>query len=392
MKIYLVIILALLLTGCSNVKDEINTEELNKDLLAYEMEYNTHLYMDRKILATSEGPLFDIGLNNTYNHYFMQYINGEATIMNSDPNNGCNFGKIEKCTSYFDGELFSDFFYLNDMIYYVDFQGDAFYLSRCELDGTNRENIMKYDFENPSDNGVIATGIAYGSPTFSIHQGVFYVTEMDKIYMYNLIDGETNIIECETDLNITKIYLYDDIAYLVIGDYDETRLLKVELNTYEQEVMYEDLQGNSIVFVDENNIIFFETIGNHIDVILQNHDTKEKVVLFDLTINDITVNDGEQIDWMVMPSINVLKEQDKYMLHVYDHNSENSTGSIFGPQGLSFINVYDEQGKPLKQISFDGISFELGVIDGIYYITIDDKGYCLDLNSDSDELVEMILG
>ena len=379
MKKIMVIVLSLLLMGCSGSGEGIENEKVNEDLnievfgegIKYNVLRNSFSTM-RSMVELDDGIILNLEhedeATSKQGHYFMYYENGESTIMNSVPSNGCDFDNIEKCTSYFEyeGGLFDDFMYYNNQIYYVNLQFDSsndaskYYLSRCEIDGTNRERVIELDI-------MMTSGPA---PTFSLHKDKFYVTDKKKLYIYNLANDQNEIIEFEQIGTISKTFLYEDIAYIEADNYkydDGTRvknaLIKMDLNTFEQEVMYENIP---MYFFDETNFISVDKNGEEVKTYLQNHETGDKVILMD---GYATYR---------------LKENGKYILGGTE------------PKSGSFVRVFDEQGNLLKETMFEDGHTGHGVVDGKYYITIKNRElgkhewFYLDINSESDELVQII--
>ena len=369
----LVIVIILMLTGCSNNKgildeNKINVEEVNKDELENEIEYNmlrNSFSSMRNIIQVEDGIMFSLQHKNEetcmQGSYFLYYENGESTLMNSVASNGCDFGSEDQCTSYYNSGFMEDFFYFNDKIYYIFVthnntnDSSETYLMRCDIDGTNKQNVVNLKIPEVGQRT---------TPGYSIHKGKLYVTVDNKLAIYNLIDGEIKIIEYDKSSNVTAIYLYDDIAYVNVKNYkDENEkrlneaLIKIDLNTYDQEVMYENIP---MYFVDETNFISVDKHDDEVKTYLQNHETGEKVILTD---SYVTYR---------------LKENGKYIL---GHDDE--TGS--------FVRVFDEQGNLLKETLFEDGHTGMGVIDGKYYMrkSSTEDYYYLDLNSESDELVKL---
>ena len=370
MKIMFIIIMMLLLSGCSDDNKQ-KTNQVNINELDNEIQYNvfqTNWAYMKNLIQVEDGMIFiiDHDDNDTrvQGQYLMYYENGESTIINNDINNGCDFDNVEKCTSYFNG-FKENYFYFDKDIYYVEErhlnnnENDNYVLCKSEIDGTNRQDVVQ--FEIPKQASRIAG--------FSIHKGKLYATYDNNLVIYNLITNDIKIIEFGSASFVKKIYLYNDIAYVEIAQYlnnDGERIkdaiIKLDLITFELEVMYENVP---LYFIDETNLISFDENEEEVNTYLQNHETGEKVILTD---GYVTYR---------------LKENGKYVLGHYDKEND-----------MSSITVFDEQGNLLKETKFEDNHTAMGVIDGKYYMTKENFNkkntyYYLDLNSESDELVKL---
>ena len=370
MRIFLFVILSSLLMGCSDdsssSEGNLNKEIVNIEEFKQEIKYNElhNSFAGMKgVVEAGDGAIFKIKYDDktgSSGHYFMYYDDGESTILNSSASNGCDIENIEKCTSYFPNIFFETFMYYDSQIYYVseglDTSNDSmrYYLSRCDIDGTNREKVLQIEIPEKEDRT---------SPGYSLHKGKLYVTCDNKLYIYNLNDEKNKVIEYDKSSNVTAIYLYDDIAYVNVENYkddDDNRLkealIKMDLNTYEQEIMYENVP---IYFVDETNLISVDKNEDEVTTYLQNHETGEKVIL----------TDGY--------ATYRLKENGKYILGKYH------------PKNGSFIMTFDEQGNLLKEVVFDDSYVGHAVIDGKFYLSLENGYHYFDINNESNEFVKL---
>ena len=113
-------------------------------------------------------------------------------------------------------------------------------------------------------------------------------------------------------------------------------------------------------FVDETNFISVDKNGEEVKTYLQNHETGEKVIL---------------TDWYATYR---LKENGKYILGDYD------------PKRGSFIMIFDEQGNLLKETMFEDGHTGMGVIDGKYYLSLENGYHYFDINNESNEFVKVV--
>ena len=387
MKKLILIVLVLILSGCSlnNGNNEIKKDEI--DVSKYEKKYNSR----SDLIELEDGILFDFSFvkkaMNYQSHYLLNYQDGIAKIMNSDDENGCNANNINKCTGSFESNFAYPFIF-EDKFYYVNSQTDSDngrrveYLSRCDLDGTNRENVI--DLKPLNDNDMFDYFRSY-----NMHRGKFYVVGGNFIHIYDLTLKNTNVIEYELSDIITGIYFYDDYAYvttkkLFMDNELSQDLLKIDLDNGSSELIFED---RHIYFVDETNTLTSETNGDKVSIVLINHETKGQKVLFD---EILIQTESSEVCEIKSVYFNVFKEGNAYIITKYEYTIDENE-ELFDDNGvMTIINMYDEQGMLLNEYTFDGEIVNMGVVDNQYYGIMNDKLYCLDLSDESSELVEIL--
>ena len=385
MKKLIFIVLVLILSGCSTNNEK---EKAEIDLSKYEMKYNT----DSSIIELEDGILFDFSSSkkkfNMFSHYLVKYQDGIATIVNNDDENGCNEDNLEKCTGSFIGGGFGYSFVFEDKLYYVNSQPIDInfrysnYLSRCDLDGTNRENVLNLEFlkdMHDTDENI----------SFNMHKGMFYITYKNMIRSYDLTSENLSEMDYEIDDRIQRIYFYDNYAYVITKEYnmdhlDTEDLFKIDLDTFVPELIYED---RHIYFVDETNILTTETNGDKVSVVLINHETKEQKVLFE---EIIIQTESDDICSFISVAFKVFKDDSIYIITKHENTIDENYDLFDDNCVMTLINMYDKQGKSLNEYYFDGEISNIGVVDNQYYGIMDDKLYSLDLADETSALVEIL--
>lgn len=343
-KIFFAILL--IICGCSdNVK---KYTEIDPDAYGYEARYNlvsNSFAKDRNLIELEEGLLY-FPIDYKEQIQYMIYIkDNDYQLANADIGSKCDFDNLNSCTGSFGNEIiYQNFNYYMGQIYYLsnvfneETEINEYYLGRCDLDGGNKENLIK----------LIRNDKTYQEYSISItfHKGMAYYTFGDnELYAINLETmKDEKVVSLNDESKIYAIYMTHDVAYVVADFYEEdgntfnNAILKVDLKDYKYVFYQSDM---AVYLIDKDNIIYAD--GN------------KKTQLYNMKSKQTK----ELINGL---SIYKVSSDNYYLLDNSDETLENAG-----------IYLFDKEGNQLDYLACNDFHFGYGIIDDKYYFMNDDQ-------------------
>lgn len=344
MKKFYLLILVFLICGCA---DSLKTE-IDKDAFGYEARYNlvsNSFAKDRNIIEMEEGLMY-FPMDYKEQLRYMIYINDtDYQIVNADIGSQCDFDNLKSCTGLFDTHsIYENFNYYMGQIYYLfsefdeDNETSDYYLGRCDLDGSNKEKLIKLSRSDKT--------IKEYSISMVFHKGIIYYTFGDNVlHAINLESMKEEIILTLNDsAKIYAMYMVEDTAFVIADFYEEQEkilnnaILKFNLKDKDFE-LYQT--GMSVYLIDNENIIYVDENKN---TLLYNINSKStKKLLNSLCIYKVS--------------------NDKYYL--LDNSDE-----LIKDSG---IYLFDKEGNQLDYVPCNDFHYGYGIINNKYYFMDNDQ-------------------
>ena len=217
-------IIVAILSGC----DSRQTQTVDDKALHYEADYATlmnSMKSSSNMTDVNGGVLlFPTFENSTGMHNYVAFYDGKNTeIMDSNPESGCDFDNIEKCSSVSEDVRFNYTVYGDKLYYVVDVFDKNDQLSeivkRSNFDGTEEETLCSVKKSDEEEDV---------SFSFTIHKNILYYIDKNEIHSYNLADNKDEVIfKFEENTKIDSMFFEDDTIYITTQFYqDEKEIIK----------------------------------------------------------------------------------------------------------------------------------------------------------------------
>lgn len=269
-SIYSILILLLVLTGCSSSEREVelvinhNNDEKKVYNASTDYQYYFHQQAYGQRITESEYGFYFI--NGSY-LYYMEKDNFKPILLDNNPSNDCSPHTDEKgnnCNAYIQLGLYKGFLsYYKQRLYIVeggesldkDTFGEMQYrLLEMNKDGTSRKVIRSFDFM---------------PTTISIHRDFLYfqqyatnesgleIKQIVRVPISNADNKPEVLYSMESDLHAIDVIPYDNSLYITEFGRNMYRTIKYDLDKKEREILFAEYEGNVAIDSRMNDKMFF---------------------------------------------------------------------------------------------------------------------------------------
>lgn len=247
-KIIISFIAVIIVSGCNSKQ----TQAVDEHAFHYEANYATlkNSMGSSSFMTDIKGgallfPTFEdtAGLHN----YVVFYDGTNTSIMDSNPESGCDFENIVNCSSVSE-DMRLNYTAYGDKLYYVvqTFGKDdqiSETIKRSNFDGTDEEILCSIKKSNETDEVSFA---------FTIHKNIIYYAENNNVHAYSLTDNKDEIcFALEEGTNIESMFFEDDSVYIT------TEIYKDGKEIIKNAILKGSLQDHSLqVWMKEKSVYY----------------------------------------------------------------------------------------------------------------------------------------
>lgn len=309
------IIAVLFLYGCSSN----NEQKVDESLLHYEADYSTlknSMASAISVTDINKGVLLFPSFQDDKgaHQYAVFHDEKNLQILDSDPESGCSFDNLEKCSSVSDKTRFNYYTY-GDKLYYFEENLDKDdsvieTIKRSNFDGSDEESLCSVKKGNKDDS------ISF---SFTIHKNILYHVEQNKIHAYDLGNNEDKIsFEFDDKTVISNLFFEDDTIYITSELYQNGEevirnvILKGSLSDHKAEVW---MKEKDVYYVcsdflielghddEDGSVYYYDIASKERKKLLDSYSysafvTDKNIVLCDIDLKNLYLFDrnGELLD------------------------------------------------------------------------------------------------